>query len=591
MTLAAGSLFWQPKAQAAAAQMPVAIGVVNTDDTRVLGVGGDGTSNQSPVEIVEYLPGVRGGDIDRQRWSLVRVFDVYDFTYRVEHVASGRCLTASGEDNGAPVVLADCSDSSLQLWAMPPESNPDGLAMWNVASSRCLDIPDFSTGTGVAMQLWDCAYVWSQSWQRRTGAFDCGTRDSEWIHTDLCVRAEEDVHGVVAAWANTPVALKRLNPAQWVLSNTVQNSVSFARADGSGGVEYGWRADHNGQVGAAVTYNLYWSEWNAGQYTYSVVPSWIAPGSSDPDGMPHSYLVLPSGSGDQYDLYYDYNPLTSTRLQTGGPVRDVRTGLAIRYLRAATINTPFANELQLATGDTGTRYPFVREVATGEPKTCDAPPTWDDFGYGVASPTGADAANMKPWCFTVAVGTSGASSGDGTAVDSLVVGKPSAAATIAASPTAAPASTVNGVDQRALADCMRRTGASCLSTVPGLAACVEAKQVCHAGPTVTSHPKVPGTSALSLDQARREALRVMATGSGGARATSDLTRLRAQTVPAASLPAVAGIGVDQVHIVSGDGPAEPFTTSAAATYAGFTVIFDATTGALLHVCLGSRCAQ
>src|SRR6266487_1089873 len=182
----------------------------------------------------------------------------------------------------------------------------------------------------------------------------------------------------------------------------MQNYISLQKATAYGGIEYGWRAERNTEPTGNTAYNLYWSEWNTDRLDYHIVPDSFAPGSGEPSGLDHSYLMQSAGGGPQWDLLYDFNPLTTTQLQSTDTVQQVRTGLAIRYLRSTAVPVAFNNRIQLATASGGLRRPYIRETSTGEPKTCDAPPNWDDFGYGNHSPAGEDMYGRPPWCFTVA---------------------------------------------------------------------------------------------------------------------------------------------------------------------------------------------
>jgi len=501
-----------------------AIGVGRFGDTRVLEVGGDGISNGSAVRTAVYRPGVSGAGVDRQRWTLERLAPaagVPDFSYRIRSVASGRCMRRVSD--GTAVVIQDCGGSAGQRWSAPAEVNPDGFELFDGFDNRCLAIPGGSTDLGVSVNVADCTGDWSQRWQRRSGPGDCNTRDREWIHTDLCLTTEEPVVGVFASWRSTPVQISWLDPGRFVLTNSIQNFVAFDKPDFVSGLEYGWRAERSADAAGTVAYNLYWSEYNSDRLDYHVVPDSFVPGSSDPSGIDHSYLMVPAGAGDQWDLLYDYNPVTTTTLQAAGDVRSIRTGLAIRYLRSTTVGTPFENRIQLATGTSGIRRPYLREADTGEPKTCDAPPTWDDFGYGAHAPGGVDIGNRSPWCFTAAVGVQGSGSAGSAEVDFLRVGKPGAAATASTTIPGGvqPSGMVNGVDQRALAVCLRTNPNACLTTVPGLAACVAAHRSCNqaAAPRVApSSPAVRAGATMTLAEARFAALGAVTVSDAATRA-------------------------------------------------------------------------
>jgi hypothetical protein len=77
----------------------------------------------------------------------------------------GRCLTAAGTGNGSPVTISTCAGTGGQSWAR--QSNG---ALTNIASGRCLDVPNGNTTPGaVQLQLYDCNGSAAQSWRPPPG--------------------------------------------------------------------------------------------------------------------------------------------------------------------------------------------------------------------------------------------------------------------------------------------------------------------------------------------------------------------------------------------------------------------------------------
>jgi hypothetical protein len=73
----------------------------------------------------------------------------------------GRCLAAAGTGNNSPVSTGACT----QKW-----THQSTGALINVASGRCLDVPNANTTPGaVQLQLYDCNPSAAQTWQMPPG--------------------------------------------------------------------------------------------------------------------------------------------------------------------------------------------------------------------------------------------------------------------------------------------------------------------------------------------------------------------------------------------------------------------------------------
>ncbi|KAF8963396.1 ricin B lectin domain-containing protein [Flammula alnicola] len=81
------------------------------------------------------------------------------------------CMAADSSENGAPVFITSCSDTTaLKVWIVPQIGHgnsgsyklafgPDGSA-----PIKCLDLTDGNTTPGTKLQLWDCVGNENQSW-------------------------------------------------------------------------------------------------------------------------------------------------------------------------------------------------------------------------------------------------------------------------------------------------------------------------------------------------------------------------------------------------------------------------------------------
>ncbi|KAF8951904.1 ricin B lectin domain-containing protein [Flammula alnicola] len=81
------------------------------------------------------------------------------------------CMAADSSENGAPVFITSCNDTTaLKVWSVPQVGHgnsgsyklafgPDGSA-----PIKCLDLTDGNTNPGTKLQLWDCVENLNQYW-------------------------------------------------------------------------------------------------------------------------------------------------------------------------------------------------------------------------------------------------------------------------------------------------------------------------------------------------------------------------------------------------------------------------------------------
>jgi hypothetical protein len=140
------SLAGPPAPAFAATTDPVAIGPYQPGDDRVLEVVT--TANGSPVVANPYHAGTGGADVDTQRWTVELTLQVDEEVtpiYTFRNVASGRCLTKSGTGDGGAVTVNDCTGAANQEWTVSAWGAFNGVALYNVADFRCLDLAGGST--------------------------------------------------------------------------------------------------------------------------------------------------------------------------------------------------------------------------------------------------------------------------------------------------------------------------------------------------------------------------------------------------------------------------------------------------------------
>ncbi|KAF7307942.1 Carbohydrate-binding module family 13 protein [Mycena kentingensis (nom. inval.)] len=67
----------------------------------------------------------------------------------------GKCLSASGNYDGAPVVIGDCTPTGNNSWVVPQGA---GVASaLKVFGDKCLDVKDGANVNGAKLQVWTCA--------------------------------------------------------------------------------------------------------------------------------------------------------------------------------------------------------------------------------------------------------------------------------------------------------------------------------------------------------------------------------------------------------------------------------------------------
>lgn len=164
-------------------------------------------------------------------------------------------------------------------------------------------------------------------------------------------------------------------------------------------------------------------------------------------------------------------------------------------------------------------------------------------------------------------------------------------------PTRAPASplpprstgTLNGVDQKALSRCLATDADTCLTSVPGLSACVQTAKVCNAA-ALQSAPR----SSARADSTPREVADIGAHAAESFGVAQSALRVTTET-RAPGAPATFGLSSQSP--VAGDTNVVTVESSApnhgleqrGLTFQGFRATYSAGTGRLLDACWGQLC--
>ncbi|RZU51295.1 ricin-type beta-trefoil lectin protein [Krasilnikovia cinnamomea] len=580
---------------------PVAFGVGREGDTRVLEVGGDGVSNSSPVLVQPYRQG-SGATVARQRWTLVRqpaAAGVPKFTYQIRHPASGKCLNSSGSTpaNGAPIILYTCQGASNEKWWMNEQPGQYGIQFRNLRDGRCIDIPGGSTANGVAVKSWNCASSeasWNQYFNVKTGRFGCAYATGDGViegrYSALCIEPAASFNGLMSSWHHHPVGISARNAgaAPNEVRSTMRALTLNAQGNPHGEAYLGWKAMRDGTPTGSVTYAAYWGEATADGYDYRTLPATDTAGqpngSTVADGYQHTYMLLGNANGE-WDIFFDFNYQGSTRYQASNRAISATIALDVDNLDAVGFTAPYDYRPQLLGSDGLWRRAHQSETATGTPKQCGGFPDTFDI-------TNGGGGNLPPWCLTGNrnfVGT-----GDALDTNVFRVDKPTtlAAARMPTAPTSAglagsPAR-INGVDQTALARCLGTDPQSCLATVPGLAVCVAARQLCNTTGRPAAAARTPRPRPMTLTEAKTLVASYL-TGPASRKA-------RAMVVPETATTMTAGearhrlsadaiprdvADTDRVYVISGTGPVHAWDGSSDRTFRQWMTVTSATTGVLL----------
>jgi hypothetical protein len=600
------SVGFAPSSARAATTVPaetIAIGVGRYGDSRVLQVGGDGVSNQSPVIVQPYRQGAPAS-VNGQRWILERkptASGVPKFAYTVKHAATSKCLEKHGSTtgNGAAVLLHQCNGNINQVWWVDESPGPLGAHFHNLQDNRCLVVPAANTANGVALKTWDCAYdeeAWHHYFGVKTGKSFCGFGSDDGVpigkYAAHCMEPAASFNGLMTSWHNHPV---NISPRS---SGTVPNQVRStmevttlnAQGDPHGRLYFGSKAMLDGPPTARPTYAAFWGEATAAGFDYWTLPrvdsSGNPNGSDVGDGVQHTYMIL-GGTAGQWDVFYDYNFEKTTRFQASTKAESARVSLEADYLDAVTFTAPYDFRSRIQGPDGVWRRVRQAESATGTPKRCGGfPDSWDDTTGG--------GGNLPPWCLTghrSFVGT-----GDTLDTDVFRVDKPATTAS-AAGATSTPGTSaaraaeghVNGVDQNALKRCLDTAPDACLDTVEGLRECVTARKLCNTLTSPATTVAKPRLARLTVAQAKQRAIRFLAQpGSTQSSATAlrvdSAEKHNARQARQRLTPGAVPRGIDdrdQVFVLAGTGAVKALGADGPNTYRSWSAVIDANTGDLL----------
>ncbi|MFF0416412.1 hypothetical protein ACFYUY_39025 [Kitasatospora sp. NPDC004745] len=403
----------------------------------------------------------------------------------------------------------------------------------------------------------------------------------------LCANAGQPIRGAFATWRNLPITFDssnnpniRVGAANYL---TVTPDISsFAT------VRIGLYAEKTGAQSAS--YAPHWEEvLSQGGGRETAIN--VGVGSNLADGRNHSYLLQRQDSGDQWEVFYDFNSVGTTTGQTAVS----RASEGNRIDVGLEVNHPEHVDVP---------------VFEDRPQWMDENKIWGRFApantatqlglgkCGEASPSGTPYA--APYCFTAQQRSNTQPLPSPAGTVSWSVGKPLATPTPVAPATApspvAPGldrpTVFNGVDQDALHTCLQNTPDACVTTVPGLADCLHTAKQCNADqPTTIPRRKGDGVPPTQTVDVSVDDLKLRTAGEFGV--PVDSVRVSAGTVAddSSGRRAAARWEADTpVWVVTSDAPTRG-RQKAGSQGEGLAVAYTQATGELVDACWGPACPR
>ncbi|MEU4217337.1 hypothetical protein [Actinoplanes sp. NPDC026623] len=550
-----------------------------TDRSQVLAASA--TTTASYLKMAAYVPD-GAATASLQRWTFESIVKTYlGYVFKVRNVASGLCMEPNAHFG---VYLQPCNLSGSWLYtdAAPVTGTGYRLRVWsNASAGECLNADSNPPANPSRINPDSCyptSNVPGERWRVRPGAGICATVNV----TATCQSYNPPRTGLFGNWNQSLTSFANASNAEVTdyLGGRTVDSQFFDRVPDW--FEVGWLNAHttgNGTTPPTTTDEAYWLETAPGFTQYHSLST--APGGSVGDGLNHTYMALSSANG-KVDILYDYDTVGTTTHSEGSGISYLETGLTKHDDGSAVLPSGIQHRVQALDPIVGVWQRLPATATVVNDRQCNGPSTM--------------LPSAPPNCVNVTVKAVAGQNG-GSDMDNIGFTQPVAAAFTG--PLARPVAptTINGVDQRKLHSCMQDTPTDCLRTVPGLNACVAARLQCNAG---TSTPakinrarRAPMTAAQAKVAARNEIH--AANGKPLPVGTAmKVATVAARTFNAAHQRPLAGLPSDEsLLVVSGTTTVSGFQHGRAAggPYRGFTLTYQAGTGALLDACLGTDCQR
>lgn len=278
-----------------------------------------------------------------------------------------------------------------------------------------------------------------------------------------CTQAGQPVIGGFGTWRNVPITFVDGGDAGSAeASNYLRMVPNTEGGMFANSIEVGLYAEKTGPTTSA--YGPRWTELgNSGGKTKAITAG-INP--SVPDNMNHTYMAVRQASGDQWDVLYDFNWVGSTSDQLKVPRGNsnrIDIGLEVRGPQSVSI-PEIANRVQFL--DENKAWSRAATADTAQVATLGI------CGQSKGIPNDPTAVYAPPYCFNTKLT-------DTTQFSQWTVSKPGPAQPRPAPVPPQRTGMFNGVDQKALSQCLASDPDTCLTAVPGLASCVQTAKVCN----------------------------------------------------------------------------------------------------------------
>ncbi|MFC6137959.1 hypothetical protein [Streptomyces spororaveus] len=395
-----------------------------------------------------------------------------------------------------------------------------------------------------------------------------------------CAQPGQPVIGAFGTWRNVPITFEPGSEAGAAeVSNYVRMVPNTDQTEGANGgdifgpsIDVGLHAEKTGAT--TIGYGPRWTELGKRGGVTKAITAGLNPTVAD--NVNHTYMTVRQASGDQWDVLYDFNMVGTTtdqlKIPRGNPNR-VDIGLEVRGPQHVTV-PPIANRMQF----------MAENKAWARAATADTTQltTLGICGKSMGIPSDPAAVYKAPYCFEAKLT-------DSTTSIQWTVSKPGPTVGPAPTTPARAAGTFNGVDQKALSNCLATDPESCMNTVPGLSNCVQTVKVCNAAALQSPQrdaARKPGRHGEPADIAERAA-KSFGVARDGIRVASGI-RLPNAKDSSSTAPQSSAIAGTSVVTVESAAPTRGLEHRGL-TFQGFRATYSTETGQLLEACWGQMC--
>lgn len=385
-----------------------------------------------------------------------------------------------------------------------------------------------------------------------------------------CTQAGQPVIGAFATWRNVPITFTSGGSAGTSeASNYLRMVPNTEGGMFANSIAVGLYAEKTGAT--TRSYGPRWTELgNSGGKTKAITAG-VNPTATD--NANHTYMTVRQASGAQWDVLYDFNWVGSTTDQLKVPRGNsnrIDIGLEVRGPQYVTVPLISSRVQFMAENKTWYRAATADTAQVTTLGIC---------GKSRDIPSDPTAVYTAPYCFKAKLT-------DGTKFTQWSASKPGPTTLATLLPAPVPSTgTLNGVDQEALSQCIANAPDSCLTSVPGLSACVQTAKVCNAAALQPSPETAPLASSVPVSV---DDIGVRAAASFGV-AKDTLRVTTATTLPAPAGTAELALQLAAAVVTVESSASTRGLEQRGLTFSGFRATYSAATGQLLDACWGQMC--